>query len=459
MTLRVPAEGAVDVEPDPRRWWALAVLCLTLGMVALDNSILNVALPHVSDQLGADRSDLQWVTTAYGLVLAGLLLPLAVVGDRHGRKGLLLAGLAIFGSASLLASLTTSTSVLIVARGLMGVGGACAMPATLSVMGNIFPDRERALAIAIWSATAGMTAAAGPLVGGLLLDRFWWGSVFLVNVPVAAALVVAAIVLVPPSRDADSPVVDRGSAFTWWAALTAALYAIIEAPERGFGSAPVVLAAGSAVVLFVLFRSRERRTAGPLVDAETASDPRMWAGAATMGALFCAMFGCQFVVTQWLQGPEARSALVAGLCFAPGALASMVFGLLNPRFVARWGHRAVAAGGLLTVATGAVGVGAAVLSGSVVAAAGVFALLGIGMGLASPSGAELIMSSAPPARAGSAAGVNETIVEASGALGVAVLGSVLNGTGSFARPLPIAGMVTAAAAVVVLRFLRMPATA
>jgi MFS family permease len=423
-------------------------------MVALDNSILNVALPNIRAQLGASESGLQWITTAYGLVLAGLLLPVAVVGDRHGRKGLLLAGLGIFGGASLLAAFTTSSGVLIGARGLMGVGGACAMPATLSIIGNIFPEDERPRAIAFWSATAGMTSAAGPVVGGFLVDRFWWGSVFLVNVPIALAVIVATIVLVPESRDITSPPVDRRSALAWWAALTATLYAIIEAPQQGIRSPWVLAAIAAAIILFVLFRLQEQRTDGPLVDADTAADPRLWAGTAAMGALFLTLLGCQFVLTQWLQGPRSFGALQAGLCFVPAALASMSLGLLNPRIVRRWSHATVAAVGLGAVAVGALGTGLAILAGSVPAAVVLFAFIGAGAGLAAPTGAELIMSAAPPARAGSAAGVNETIVEAAGALGVAVLGSVLAGSHSFARPLPLAAMVAVVAAWFVLRLLR-----
>jgi MFS family permease len=448
-----PFDGASVVEGHPRRWWALAVLCLTLAMVALDNTILNVALPHIADQLHAGERDLQWITTAYGLVLAGLLLPLAVVGDRWGRRAMLIAGLVVFGAASGVASMATSPATLVACRGLMGVGGACAMPATLSLLGNLFPEHERGRAIAIWSAVAGVSAATGPVVGGILVSRFWWGSVLLVNVPVAAVAVIAAIALVPESRDRQSPPVDRRSALAWWAALTAALIAIIELPTQGARS-PLVLGAGlAAIVLFVLFRAQEARTDGPLVDAATAADPRMAAGAATMGALFFAMFGCQFVVTQWLQGPRGLSAIAAGLCFVPSALVSIVTPLRNPGWVARRGHGMVAAAGLATVAVGAAGVGLAIAERSVAGTVAAFTLIGAGVGAASPSGAELIMSSAPPARAGSAAGVNETIVEASGALGVAVLGSVLAGGHSFARPLPVAAAVALVAAWSVRRLL------
>lgn len=443
-----------EAQGHPRRWSALVVLCFTLGMVALDNSILNVALPNIAEELGAGQRELQWIVTAYGLVLAGLLLPLAVIGDRVGRKTLLLVGLGLFGLASAIASTADSPAMLVACRGLMGLGGACAMPATLSLISNIFPPHEVGKAIAIWSATAGMTSAAGPIAGGFLVDRFWWGSVFLVNVPLAIALVVAGIVLVPQSRDVASPRVDRGSALFWWAALTATLMAIIELPERGLGSPLVLASTAAALVLFVLFRARERRTDGPLVDEVTARDPRLWAGATAMGAMFLCVFGGQYVVTQWLQGPKDLRAVTAGLCFVPSALLSMVFPLLAPGFVRRWGHRLVASSGLLFVAVGAAGVGLAIRGGNVPAVSAAFGLIGVGVGLASPSGAELIMSSAPPARAGSAAGVNETIVEAAGALGVAVLGSVLAGSGSFAWPFPVAAAVAGVAAGAIRRVLR-----
>lgn len=442
-------------EPDghPMRWWALVVLCAALAMVSLDNTILNVALPHIAEELRADGSDLQWITTSYGLVLAGLLLPIAVIGDRRGRKGLLILGLAVFGAASGIAALASSPAALAASRGLQGLGGACAMPATLSLLGNLFPRHERGRAIAIWAAVAGVAGGAGPLIGGILVDRFWWGSVFLVNLPVAAAAIVAAVVLVPASSEPQSPPVDRRSALAWWASLTAALVAIIELPERGIGS-PVVLAAGAAaVVLFLAFRRQEANTAGPLVDAATMSDPRLVAGVLTMAALFFAMFGCQFVVTQWLQGPRELSAIAAGACFLPSAAGTVALPLRNPGWVARWGHARVVSAGLATGAVGALVVGAGIAFDNLPGVIVGFGLIGVSMGSASPSGSELIMSSASTARAGSAAGVNETIVEAAGALGVAVLGSVLAGAGGWAWPLPVAALVAATAAIAVRRVL------
>jgi MFS family permease len=438
----------------PRRWLALAVLCLALAMIVIDNTILAVAIPSIARELHASESDLQWIGTSYGLVLAGLLLPVAVLGDRHGRKGLMLIGLAIFGAASGAASLSNTPAQLAVARGVMGVGGACTMPATLSVLGNVFSEQERPRAIAIWSGVAGLGSAVGPILGGLLLARFWWGSVFLVNVPLAAVAIVAAAVLVPTSRDPSRRPLDAQNALCWWGALTATLIAIIEGPVRGWLSPTVLIAVIAAVVLGFEFLRRERTSRGPLIPRDSARDPRLRWGAATMASLFFAAFGTQFILTQWLQGPKKLSALGAGIYFVPMAAAGFVASLRNPRLVARFAHGAVAATGLVSMAAGALSAAIAVgrdnFAGVVVGAV----LVGWGIGQTAASGAEVIMSSAPPEQAGAAAGVNETIVEAGGALGIAVVGSVLAGTHSFGWPLVVCAGVALVAAIAVSRALR-----
>ena len=298
--------------------------------------------PEPRRELHADETDLQWIATSYGLVLAGLLLPLAVLGDRYGRKGLLLIGLAVFGAASGAAAFATSPLMLTITRGAMGVGGACTMPATLSILGNVFDHDERGRAIAIWSGIAGVASAAGPIAGGLLLARFWWGSIFLVNVPLAVIAIVAAILLVPTSRDPAARPLDRGSALRWWAALTAALVAIIEGPQQGWTSPVVLGAAAAAIVLLVAFVHRERVSDRPMIPRATVRDPRLRWGAVTMAALFFAAFGVQFVLTQWLQGPRHKSAMGAAVYFLPNAIAGIVASLRNPRWVARFGQGAVA---------------------------------------------------------------------------------------------------------------------
>jgi MFS family permease len=423
------------------------VLCVALAIIVIDNTILAVAFPSIERGLHTNETGLQWIGSAYGLVLAGLLLPLAVVGDRHGRKGMLMIGLVIFGIASGFAAFAGSALALTVARGAMGIGGACTMPSTLSLLGNIFPEHERGRAISIWAGVAGLASAAGPVAGGLLLAHFWWGSVFLVNVPIVIVALALTALWVPRSHDATSPRLDRGSAVLWWGALSALIFAIVEGPERGWSSPVVLVAAIGAAALLVGFVRREDRSPAPLIELDTRRDPRLRWGAATISALFFGVMGTQFVLTQWIQGPQGRSALAAGLYFVPTAIGSVVCALANPRAVARFGHGPVAATGLLSLAVGGAVAAVAVAAGSLgwVAVAGAF--VGIAIGAASASGVELIMSSARPERSGSASGVNETLVEAAGALGIAVLGSVLVETGSYAWSLPVVAAVAAVAAV------------
>jgi MFS family permease len=430
-------------------------------MIVIDNTILAVAIPSLGRELHADETDLQWISTSYGLVLAGLLLPLAVIGDRYGRKGLLLIGLALFGAASGAAAFATSPLMLTITRGVMGVGGACSMPATLSILGNVFDESERGRAISIWSGIAGVATAAGPIAGGLLLARFWWGSIFLVNIPLAMIAIVAGVLVVPTSRDPGAQPLDRGSALRWWGALTAALVAIIEGPQQGWTSTIVLVAAVVAVAFLAAFIHRERVSPRPMIPRATVQDPRLRWGAINMAALFFSAFGVQFVLTQWLQGPRHHSALGAGAFFLPNAIAGIVASLRNPRWSARFGHGAVAAFGLACIGVGAAATGICMAVSSELGVFVAAAVVGYGVGTAAPSGAELIMSSASADNAGAAAGVNETIVEAAGALGIAVLGTVLASqdlatNGAYAWPTPVAAVVALAASVGVGRALRRP---
>ncbi len=407
----------------PDRWRILAVLCAALCIVALDNTILAVAVPSVGTALGADETALQWITAAYSLVLAALLLPLAGLGDRFGRKGLLLVGLSLFGLASVAAALATTSAQLVAARGLMGVGGAATMPATLSVLGNVFPDHERGRAIAVWSGVASIAGGAGPLVGGLLLAHFWWGSVFLVNVPIIIGVFLAAALLVPTSKDPASPPVDVVGSVLWAAALALVLFALIEGGESGLADVriPALLAAGTA--LLVVFAWWERRSDHPLLSPSVVADRRMQAGMVAVPVVFFCVFGAQFVLTQWLQGVRDLSPLAAGLCFVPNGVLIFTGSLLSTRVVAALGLARAAAAGLLLIAA-ALASGAAFHAG-VAPVVVAIAVAGLGVGLAVPPSVELIMGSVPPQQAGQAAGINETIVETGGALGIAVLGTIL----------------------------------
>jgi len=428
--------SALD-EGHPHRWTILAVLCAALCVVVLDNTILSVAIPSVGAALRADETELQWITAAYGLVLAALLLPLAGLGDRFGRKGLLLVGAALFGVASAAAAFATTSGQLTVGRGLMGIGGAATMPATLAVLGNVFAAHERGRAIAIWSGASSIAGATGPVVGGLLLEHFWWGSVFLVNVPVTLAVFVAAVRFVPTSRDPAAPRIDVTGSLIWTGALGLLLYAVIEGGEQGWTSPTVVAAGTTSATLLLSFAWWERRTPHPLLAPSAVADRRMQAGMVVVPAVFFAVFGLQFVFTQWLQGVQGLGPLATGLCFAPHAAAVFGGSLLSIRLARRMGAGRTAAAGLLVLAVALTA--GALLHGGVLAVAAAITLAGLGVGLATPPGVDLIMGSVPPERAGSAAGVNETIIEAGGALGIAVTGTLLataaGGVGSIAPEL------------------------
>lgn len=418
-TISVPAADA----GHPHRWKILAVLCTALCIVVLDNTILTVALPSIKAELGAGESQLQWIVAAYGLIVAALLLPLAGVGDRFGRRKLLLTGTVLFAVTSAIAAFARTPGELIFARGLMGIGGAATMPATLAVLTNIFPAHERARAIGIWSAVAGIAAAAGPVSGGLLLSHFWWGSVFLVNVPVCAGVFLAAKRLVPESRDPATPPLDLVGSGLWSFALGLLLLAFILVGEHGWVDAAVIGPLLIGLTLLFAFAAWERHVPHPLLAPSAMRVPQMQAGIVVMPAIFFTVFGTQFVFTQWLQEVRLLGPLAAGAVFVPHSIAVLCASLLSRRISSRIGLGR-------TAATGMGIMGIAVLLGllmpmSIAVVVALVTLLGFGMGTAAPTATELIMGSVPPEHAGQAAGINETIVEAGGALGVAVLGSVL----------------------------------
>lgn len=419
----VTATEAPVVAGHPDRWRILAVLCSALCVVVLDNTILSVAVPRVGEALRAGESALQWIVAGYSLVLAALLLPLAGLGDRFGRKGLLLIGTVVFGLASAVAALATTSGQLIAARGLMGMGGAAMMPATLAVLSNVFPAHERGRAIAIWSGVSSLAAAAGPVLSGGLLAHFWWGSVFLVNVPVTAGLFVAVLRLVPDSRDPAAPPIDRIGSLIWAGSLGLMLFGLIEGTEKGWTSGAVIGSVLAGASLFGAFGWWERRTPHPLLAPAALADRRMQAGIVAVPVIFFTIFGLQFVLTQWFQGVRDLTPLAAGLCFVPHAAAVLVGSLASTRLVARVGLAKTIMGGLLVLA-GSVSVGA-VAHTEVVAVILAISVAGFGAGLALPCAVELIMGSVPPEQAGQAAGINESVVEAGGAFGIAVMGSVL----------------------------------
>ncbi|HEX8803313.1 MAG TPA: MFS transporter, partial [Acidimicrobiales bacterium] len=402
------------------------VMCLSLLLIVVDNTIVNVALPTLQRDLGATTSQLQWVVDAYILVFAGLLLTMGALGDRFGRRGALAIGLVIMGVASVASSLAGSADQLIATRALMGVGGALIMPATLSIITNVFTDRkERAQAIAIWAATAGMAVAIGPVTGGWLLEHFWWGSVFLVNVPVVVVALVLGQLFVPTSKDPAAPPLDVPGALLSITGVTALVWAIIEGPD-GWTEPAVLGGFAAAAVLLTAFVLWERRTAHPMLDMAFFRNPRFSAASGAIMLTFFAMFGTLFLLTQFLQSVLGYTALEAGLRLVPMAAVQMVIAPLSARIVERVGSKVVVAVGLGTAAVGLV-IASRLTPGATYPEVLVsLVVLAAGLALVMPTATESIMGSLPPAKAGVGSAVNDTTRELGGALGVAVLGSVMS---------------------------------
>ena len=410
-----------------RRWVILGVLCLSLFVIVMDNTIVNVALPSLVRELGATTSQLQWIVDSYTLVFAGLLLSFGALGDRFGRKGALTSGMLIFGLASLAAALSNSAGGLIAARAVMGVGAALIMPATLSILTNVFTvAKERAVAIALWSAIAGAAVALGPVTGGFLLDHFSWGSVFMVNVPIVIAAVVAGWLIVPTSRDPAAPRVDVVGALLSIVGLIGLVYTIIEAPRHGWTSLETV--GGFAVSLAVLatFIAFELRHEDPMLDVRFFQNPRFTAASVSVTLVSFALFGFIFMSTQYLQFVMGYSPLSAGVHTIPFALAVMVMAPRSAKLVERFGTKRVVATGMLLFAVGLVVASMSTVSSGYGIVLAAIVLMGSGMGLTIAPATESIMGSLPKEKAGVGSAVNDTTRELGGALGVAVVGSVLS---------------------------------
>ncbi len=408
-----------------RRWWTLAVLCLSLVMVVVGNTVLNVALPTLVRELSATSTQLQWLVDSYGLVFAGLLLTAGALGDRYGRKGMLTMGLLIFGLASAVSAFATSPVHLIVTRGVMGLGAAFVMPATLSILTTVFPPEERARAIGIWAGLAGAGAGLGPILGGWLLGQFWWGSVFLINLPIIAMAIIGGRLFVPTSRDPRQSALDPVGALLSIAGLGALLYAIIEAPLRGWLSPTTIGLSVAAAVILVGFVQWERRTDEPMLDLRFFRDPRFSAASGTITLVFFAMFGTFFLSTLYMQQVLGYSALGAGVRTLPMAFTMMIVAPSSARLVERFGPRRVVTAGLTFVAFGMFLLATLTEHTPYWQLAPRLMVLALGMGLSSVPSTTSIMSALPMGKAGVGSAVNDTTRELGGALGVAVLGSVM----------------------------------
>jgi EmrB/QacA subfamily drug resistance transporter len=404
---------------------ALAVICLSVFVISVDATIVNVALPTLSRELDADTAQLQWIVDAYTLIMAGLLLSAGSLSDRYGRRGWLSAGLAVFAATSAVAAQVNSADSLIAARAAMGIGAAVIFPTTLSLITNIFADPvKRAKAIGLWAAMVGVGVAVGPITGGWLLEHFSWGSIFMVNVPVAAVAIIGGILFVPTSRDPSAPRLDVPGFFLSSIGLTALVYTVIEAPNWGWGSARTAVGFGIATVVLAGFALRERHTSQPMLDVSVFVNRRFSGGSLAVTAGFLTLFGFIFVITQYFQFIKSYSAFESGVRLLPVAVSIAVASVFGPRIVERIGTTAVVVAGLAIFAAG---LGwASTVDGATpyIQIATQMVLLGAGLGLTTAPATESIMGSLSPDKAGVGSAINDTTRELGGTLGVAIVGSV-----------------------------------
>lgn len=419
--------GPQALQGHPQRWIVLGVICLAQLTVLLDNTVLNVAIPSLTRELDASTADIQWMINAYSLVQSGLLLTAGSAADRYGRKKMLIAGLVLFGAGSLIAGLAQSTGQLIAARAGMGIGGALLITTTLAVVMQIFAPEEQPRAIGIWAAVNALGFATGPLLGGFMLNHFWWGAIFLINLPVAALALVAAIALVPESKNPRGDRPDLLGALLSTVGMAALVYAIISGPAHGWTSGRVLLTAAVAVVVLGAFAYWENRVPYPMLDLDFFRDRRFTGAVTGVVLITFGMAGSLFLLTQHLQFVLGYGPLEAGVRTAPLALAIVALNFSG--LAAKWTARL---GAPLAIGLGMVLMSAGLVSIAVLAAGGYagtllgLVLIGAGAALANPAMAHAIMSAIPPEKAGVGAGVNGTLGEFGNGLGVAVLGAVLS---------------------------------
>jgi len=424
MSPAVPdAQAAV---PDPRRWWTLVVLCFSLLVIALDNTILNVALPTLQRDLDASASELQWIVDSYMLVFAAVLLTAGALGDRFGRKKALAFGLLVFALGSGLSALADSSGMLIATRALMGVGGAFIMPSTLSILTAVFPAHERGKAIGIWAAVSGLGSVIGPVTGGWLVEHGDWSLVFLVNLPFVAAALLSGRWLVPESLDPAKPRLD-GTGFALSSlGLGALVWAIIEAPARGWADGLILVAFAVAAAALGAFIAWELRVREPMLDVRLFRNRRFSAASGAIAVAFFALFGTIFFLTQYLQSVLGYGAFESGLRVMPVAAGVVLGGPLSAKLVEHVGTKRVVCAGLALVAVGLTMLSGAEVGGGYGIVAAVLLVLGLGMGLTMAPATESVMGSLPLAKASVGSAVNDATRTMGGALGVAVLGSLLS---------------------------------
>jgi EmrB/QacA subfamily drug resistance transporter len=426
------ATEPVALEPhtiDPlvyqRRWLILTVLCTSLMIVIIGNTALNVAIPRLAEDLNASTSRLQWMVDAYGLVFAGMLFTAGAIGDRFGRKGTLQAGLGLFLVGTTIAAFGGSSTTVIAARATMGLAAAFIMPSTLSILANVFPAEERAKAIGVWAGIAGGGGAIGPIASGFLLDHFWWGSVFLVNIPVIVGAFIAGKILLPTSRDPEESPLDLPGAGLSILGLVLLVYGIIEGPSHGWLSVASLAIFLLAAVVLALFGWREMHTEHPMLDLRLFKDRRFSVASGGMTLVFFAMYGTFFLMSQYFQLVHSYTPFESGLFQLPMAAVMMTMAPQAPRLVARYGAHKVVSTGLALVALGLLVFSQITVDMAIWWFYPSILLLGLGMSITMAPLTAQIMSAVSLGKAGVGSAMNDTTRELGGALGVAVLGSLV----------------------------------
>ncbi|WP_330283287.1 MFS transporter [Streptomyces sp. NBC_00588] len=434
---------AEETRRDPRRWWALGALVASMLTLGFDMTILNVALPTMAADLGATTGQQQWMADAYVVVFAALMLPAGLLGDRFGRRRMLIAGLGVFLAGSLLGALATDVGWVIAARAFMGIGGALVTPLALSVLPSLFGDDERTKAVGVISAASALGLPLGPIIGGWLLNHFWWGSVFLVNVPMAAVGIAACVLLLPETRDPASPKVDALSTTLTATGLGALIYAIIEAPDRGW-SDPLVLAmfAASAVLITALVL-RERREARPMLDMTLLAHRGFLFNTLAATLVMFVLSGLLFVLPQYLQAVLGHDALGTGVRLLPMMGGLLVAARGAQPVVARFGARAVVSAGLVVLAFAALLGSRTTIDSGYGFTALWLSITGIGFGFSVVPAMDGALGALPRDRAGNGSGLLMTLRQVGAAIGIALLGSLL--AGIFRDRLDVTGLPTAAA--------------
>ncbi|MEU1534533.1 MFS transporter [Streptomyces fagopyri] len=429
---------------DPRRWWALGALVASMLVLGFDMTILNVALPTMARALDASTGEQQWMADAYVVVFAALMLPAGLLGDRFGRRRMLITGLGVFLAGSVVGALADDVTPLILARALMGVGGALVMPLAMAVLPSLFGPEERTKAVGAVSAASALGLPLGPIVGGWLLDHFWWGSVFLVNVPMAAIGIAACVFLLPETRDPASPRVDVVSTALTAAGLSILIYAIIEAPGRGWGDPLILGLFAASLVLIAGLVVRERRSPRPMLDLSLLTRRGFLLNTLAATLVMFVLSGLMFVLPQYLQAVLGHDAFATGVRMLPMMGGLLIASRGAQPLLARFGARGVISGGLVTLAFAAVLGSRTTVDDGYGFTALWLSIAGLGFGFAVVPAMSAALGALPRDRAGSGSGLLMTVRQVGSAIGIALLGSLLAST--YGDRLDTSGLPHAAAA-------------